>query len=280
MQSFPTKSAALLLAVAILIPLPLSACSKKQPEVRPPQGSYDEGGQYKPSVPDVSEQLAEAHKANGDVVAWLQIPNTTVNEAVVQTTNNEYYLRRDVKKNYAYEGCYYMDYESTMFDGGKDLARNTIIYGHNLGKPMGVKDDPEGVKFAQLLKLNDIEFAKKTPYIYLTTEETVHIFEIFSVFYSESEIEPVPYHYADYSDDRYAQLIADVKKRSVYTYEAAVGTQDKIITLSTCSYKYGTYTQNPDQRFVVMARLVQENDPYYESARLVPNENIKGPSFA
>ena len=49
-------------------------------------------------------------RANTLSLRWLTLPNTTINEAVVQTTNNDYYLRRDVKKNYAYEGCYYMDY--------------------------------------------------------------------------------------------------------------------------------------------------------------------------
>lgn len=99
-------------------------------------------GELPPALPNVSAELADAVRQNSDVVGWLTLPNTTINEAVVQTTNNDYYLRRDVKKNYAYEGCYYMDYESVMFDNGADLAQNTIIYGHNLGSPMGVKDDP------------------------------------------------------------------------------------------------------------------------------------------
>jgi SrtB family sortase len=211
--------------------------------------------------------------------SWLQLPNTKINEAVVQTTNNDFYLRRDVRKNYSYEGCYYLDYESVMFDGGKDLAQNSIIYGHNLGSPLGVKDDPDGAKFAQLLKLDDIEVAKKTPYIFLTTESGNHIFEIFTVMYCEAIISPVPYHYAEYSQARFSQLIADVKERSQYHYDVDVQPDDKILTLSTCTYKYGTYSQNPDQRFVVMGRLVKEGEDYYESARLTVNENPKAPSF-
>ena len=66
---------------------------------------------YKPTVPDVADKMKAAKEKNADVVGWLQIPNTTIDEAVVQTTDNDFYLRKDVEKNYAYEGCYYVDYE-------------------------------------------------------------------------------------------------------------------------------------------------------------------------
>ncbi|MEM1484039.1 class B sortase [Oscillospiraceae bacterium PP1C4] len=276
MHTMMLKTAALLFAVILLISLP--ACSKKD-NTGKPQGEYDQSGQYTPSVPDVSKAFEDARKQNTDVVAWLQLPNTKIDEAVVQTTNNEFYLRRDVKKNYSYEGCYYMDYESVMFEGGKDLARNTIIYGHNLGSPLGVKDDFNGVKFAQLLKLTDIELAKNTPYIYLTTESGNHIFEIFTVMYCEAVTKPVQYHYADYSDEQFNLLISDVKARSLYQYDVNVTTEDKILTLSTCTYKYGTYSQNPHQRFVVMGRLVRKDEGYHETAPLTVNENPKAPSF-
>ncbi len=268
---------ALLLAAALLVSC--AGCKKSGGQGTTQDGEYDQSGNYRPALPNVSAELADAVRQNSDVVGWLTLPNTTINEAVVQTTNNDYYLRRDVKKNYAYEGCYYMDYESVMFDNGADLAQNTIIYGHNLGSPMGVKDDPEGAKFAQLLKLEDIELAKKTPYVYLTTEGAAHVFEIFAVFYCEAETSPVPYHMAEYSDERFNALIGDVKARSESAYDVEVTPEDRILSLSTCSYKYGTYTQNPDQRFVVMGRLVREGEGYHETANLVKNENPKLPAF-
>ena len=96
-----------------------------------------------------------------------------------------------------------------------------------------------------------------------------HVFEIFAVFYCEAETSPVPYHMAEYSDERFNALIGDVKARSEYTYDVEVTPEDRILSLSTCSYKYGTYTQNPDQRFVVMGRLVREGESYHETANLV-----------
>ncbi|WP_368233368.1 class B sortase [Anaerotruncus rubiinfantis] len=266
-------------AFGVLLLIECAGCKKEQGEILPPEGEYTSGGGYQPKVPDVSAQLEAAIAKNSDVVGWLQLPNTAINEAVVQTTDNEYYLRRDVEKKYAYEGCYYLDYESLLFDDGADLAQNSIIYGHNLGDPMGVKDNPDGVKFAQLLKLDDIEIAKKTPYIYFTTPAETHIFEIFAVVYCESETTPVPYHYAEYSDEQFDALIADMKARSQYTYDVDVAPEDRIITLSTCSYKYGTYSQNPDQRYIVLGRLVKPGESYHETANLTANASPKAPQF-
>lgn len=266
-----------------VLPLLLAIClfggciaQGKTPDAVNPQSGT---GAYQPDLPKAAEKLDKAIARNSDVVAWLTMPNTTIDEAVVQAKDNEYYLRRDVEKKYAYEGCYYMDFESVMFNDGKDLATNTIIYGHNLGKPMGVKDDPNGVKFAQLLKLNQEETAKKTPYVYLTTKGATHIFQIFAAFYCEAFTKPVSYHHAEYSTQELEALTADAKARSTYLYDVAVTGDDKLLTLSTCTYRYGTYSQNPDQRFVVMARLVQEGEALSPEAKISANLSPKEPVF-
>lgn len=267
------KVGALLLAACLL-----SGCivEGKSPDT---VGRQSGSGTDQLKVPQVMERLDKAIAKNSDVVAWLTLPNTTVDEAVVQAKDNEYYLRRDVERKYAYEGCYYMDFESVMFNDGKDLATNTIIYGHNLGKPIGVKDDPNGVKFAQLLKLNQEETAKKTPYVYLTTKGETHIFQIFAAFYCEAFTKPVSYHHAEYSTQQMEALTADARARSTYLYDVTVTGDDKLLTLSTGTYRYGTYSQNPDQRFVVMARLVTEGEALSPEAKISPNPSPKEPSF-
>lgn len=267
------KAGALLLAACLL-----SGCivEGKSPDT---VGRQSGSGTDQLKVPQVMEKLDKAIAKNSDVVAWLTLPNTTVDEAVVQAKDNEYYLRRDVERKYAYEGCYYMDFESVMFNDGKDLATNTIIYGHNLGKPIGVKDDPNGVKFAQLLKLNQEETAKKTPYVYLTTKGETHIFQIFAAFYCESFTKPVSYHHPEYSTQQMEALTADARARSTYLYDVTVTGDDKLLTLSTGTYRYGAYSQNPDQRFVVMARLVTEGEALSPEAIISPNPSPKEPSF-
>ena len=290
MQKIMKRIAAFMLAAMMVASM--SACNRQSEEE--PGSSASSGtsssasstkssskgkDDYKPTVPDVADKMKAAKEKNADVVGWLQIPNTTIDEAVVQTTDNDFYLRKDVEKNYAYEGCYYVDYESELKNNGKDLPQNTIIYGHNLGTPMGVKDDPEGVKFAQLLKFNEEKFAKENPYIYFTTEGAQHIFEIFAVAYCEPTTSPVPYHMASYDEDKFLRLVDDMMDRSLWTYEVPFSEDDKIITLSTCTYKYGTYNQNPNQRFVVFGKLVKDGESFHKEANLKPNAKIKEPNF-
>lgn len=235
---------------------------------------------FVPQVPNVSEEFKKMKGANSDIVGWLQVPGTSINEAVVQGSDNDYYIRRDALKNYAFSGSYFLDYENTVGDGtAGQLSQNMIIYGHNLGAPQGVKDDPDGVKFAQLLKFDNIDFAREHPYFYFTTSAGTHIYEIFTVFYSEDVLTPVPYHFPLFTETEYKGLISDVRNRSQFDYNVEIGPEDKLMTLSTCSYKYGTYTQNPRQRFVVMGKLMVDGEEYYDKADMQENPDPKEPQF-
>ena len=221
----------------------------------------------------VREQLADAVKENVDVRGWLSITNTEINEPTVQFSDNEYYMRRDYLGNPGqYYGCYFIDYRNNVTSRA-NLDRNTIIYGHNVGNPPNEKDDPEGPKFAQLLKFNDVEFAKQNPYITYTTQDDVMVFEIFAAFYTDTN-----FYYIDNApnDSDYATLIKEAKLRSTNTYDVTPTTSDKILTLSTCTYKYGSRT---DQRYVVMGRLLPANAELKETANVSVNPSPKEPQF-
>lgn len=121
---------------------------------------------YKP-VADYAEMLDAldyAKTRNQDTVGWLKIPGTDINNCVVQSFDNTYYLRRDEQKQYANEGCYYMDYECSV-GAREDLSPNTIIYGHSWD------DDPDGAKFGQLFRFVDTEFAAENPCFEFSTSQ-------------------------------------------------------------------------------------------------------------
>lgn len=291
------RAAALALAVAMIASL--AACSKT-PSTDDDDTSSDGFERWKPSswsnplsVPEMEseyqvevpkenrEQLQEQRESlNSDIVCWLQVPNTTINKPVVQTDNNEDYYRANLQKQYALEGTLWMDYECDLKDGTKaDVPQNTIIYGHNIGNPVGEKDDPTGVEFAQLLHFNDIEFAKANPYVYLSTDNEDLVYQIFAVIYTEASMKPVQYIYPTYNNADYAKLLEDIQARSIYNYpDVNVTISDKILTLSTCCYKYGNYSQNNHQRFVVFAKLVQGKN-FSETANVEENPSPKEPTF-
>ncbi len=57
----------------------------------------------KPSE-DTLNKMNAAYGQNNDVVGWLYLPGTTIDEAVLQGTDNDYYLRKNITKAYDFNG--------------------------------------------------------------------------------------------------------------------------------------------------------------------------------
>lgn len=50
---------------------------------------------------DMLDKMVEAYNLNSDTIGWLRVPNTTIDNSVLQKageTNNNYYLRLNEKK--------------------------------------------------------------------------------------------------------------------------------------------------------------------------------------
>lgn len=228
---------------------------------------------------DMLDKMVEAYNLNSDTIGWLRVPHTTIDNSVLQKageTDNNYYLRLDEEKKSDNFGCYFADYENT-FGARSDLTQNTIIYGHSdIGTSLEApgKDNPNGKRFSQLFHFADMEFAKSNPYIYFSTFKDDMVWQIFSVMYTDIDFN---YIYANYSDADFLAMVNDAKARSEYVYDVEVTADDKILTLSTCTVKYGT--SNKKQRFVIMAKLLPAGAQLEETASLTKNENVKLPNF-
>jgi len=188
-----------------------------------------------------------AVKKNADTVAWLNIPQTTVNAAVMQSFDNNYYLRRNDKRESSEFGCYFADFESSL-ESVKTIGKNTVIYGHS-----DLKDNQNGQKFSQLFKFLNEDFAKNTPYIYLALADGVSNWEVFGVIYTDTKFDYIRSGFKN--DDDFNAFIAEARSRSIYNYTANVTAKDKILTLSTCTKKYGN---SDNQRFLIMAKQVEK----------------------
>ena len=281
---------ALLLAAFML--LSLSGCDSREkpepeetpkqeevqtPEVKPeePEEKQEIEEEIVIEKPELGEEIAELKAKNDDVVGWLQIPDTEIDNAVVQTTNNEFYLRKDELKQYSWTGCYWIDFECTVGPTAEDLGRSTVIYGHNVN----YDDGKDKERFSQLFHFADEQWAKEHPYIYFSTPEEDMAWEVFAVAYTTDD-----FNYIQVLKDRKVSseqiteaqminIVNEARERSEYDYnDVEVNGDDKIITLSTCSYKYG---RRNDVRFIVMAKLVTEEDTPVETANITINEDKK-----
>ena len=187
------------------------------------------------------KQVKTLKSENSDIIGWIEIENTKINYPVLQSTDDEYYLTHNYKKEKTEKGSIFFS-KDYNWDRPSD---NLQIYGHNLGN---------GEMFQELLKYTDEKFYKEHPNIRFTTANEDSIFEIIAVFkskvYYKSDKDVFRYYYfinAE-TEKEYNDFIENAKKASLYKINATAKYKEQLMTLSTCSY------HTEDGRFVVVAR--------------------------
>lgn len=175
---------------------------------------------------------------NTDTVAWLVVDGTNINYPIVQTKDNEYYLKHSFTNEKNKSGWLYVDYRNKVDNSDKNL----IIYGHNrINKTM----------FGTLGNTLDEEWFNNSEdhLIKLVTENATYVYNIFS-----SYVVPVETYYlkTEFDKTNFELFIKAMLVRSNFNYNVPFNEINNIITLSTC-------TGNNDKRIVVHASLVEIN---------------------
>lgn len=289
-----TRLLALLLALCMVFAF--AACGKDPANPDPvdpsnPAGPVDPANPDDPTQPTKEEQLKELQKTmlentlamqqkNKDTIGWIYIDGTTVNDVVVKVNyndDNKYYLRRNANGENDNDGCYYADWRCKT-GNRNSISKNTVVYGHNLGRSASglipdYQNHANGPKFAQLLKYQDEEFAKTHPYVYYSTIEEDMVWQVFAVFYTDIKfdyIEPNP------ADATFNSLLKKAQDLSFYNYDVEVSSNDKILTLSTCTYRMADDTKlhyPNDYRYVVMAKLLPADAVLEDTVSLTVTKN-------
>ena len=289
-----TRLLALLLALCMVFAF--AACGKDPANPDPvdpsnPAGPVDPANPDGPTQPTKEEQLKELQKTmlentlamqqkNKDTIGWIYIDGTTVNDVVVKVNyndDNKYYLRRNANGENDNDGCYYADWRCKT-GNRNSISKNTVVYGHNLGRSANglipdYQNHANGPKFAQLLKYQNEEFAKTHPYIYYSTIEEDMVWQVFAVFYTDIKfdyIEPNP------ADATFNSLLKKAQDLSFYNYDVEVSSNDKILTLSTCTYRMADDTKlhyPNDYRYVVMAKLLPADAVLEDTVSLTVTKN-------
>ena len=187
----------------------------------------------------MNEELVSLLSINEDTVGWLKVNNTNVDYPVVQARDNDYYLKKNFKKQDDRNGWIFMDYRADSIN----LSQNTIIFGHNMYY--------SGVMFGTLYKA-------KTSDWYLNPDNQIIEFDslykkmkwkIFSIYVIETTND---YLIADFSSkDKFQEFLHLITDRSKYNFNTPVASSDKILTLTTCS-------GNGSKRLVIHAVLLDE----------------------
>lgn len=181
--------------------------------------------------------LNDLKEVNSDVIAYIEIPGTYVNYPILKGPDNDFYLRKDINKNYDIAGSLFVDINNhDDFDDD-----NTVIYGHHL---------EIDAMFTVLDGYRKQDFAQTHRQIFITTEEGLKEYEVFAVHAIPSTYDYRTLQFGD-SEDKVPYFEKFVNNSEVTLKNDDFLTTDKIITLSTCQYDYN------DQRLAIHARRVR-----------------------
>lgn len=166
---------------------------------------------------DSNINFDELTQINSDVIGWIKVNNTTINYPIMKTTDNEYYLKKDIYRNYDQCGSIFMDYKSN-----KDFAdKNTVIYGHHIKK---------GIMFADLVHIYDGKLGNDVEIDVYTPEKTM-TFKVFSSYKTDPEDYSIN---TEITENEFYDFIRTLKQKSERDFNCEYENTDKILTLSTC----------------------------------------------
>lgn len=191
-------------------------------------------------------------KTNEDTVGWIYVPGskseakgTPIDTAIVQTTDNEYYLTHTFDKKENINGWVYADYRCNLDSITSNY--NTVIYGHARSYKMfgGLKDLDEAVEWYS---------NGNNHFIKINTFNDETVWQIFSWYETDVYYDYIKTDFMDSND--FIRFAYEVQSKN--QIEGAFETfefdeNDRILTLSTCK------GFDRAVRVAVHAKLVKRN---------------------
>lgn len=204
--------------------------------INPPEDKANDYWDYV-KLPFYEVDFTALKEKNPDTVAFIHMQGNNINYPVVQTDNNDYYLKHAYDKSKNSAGWVFMDYRNNI----TTLSDNTVIYGH------GRLDETVFGSLKNALTAN-WQANKENYVIWLTTEKENLVFQIFSIYTIPSENYYIETDFSSSADKE--KWLNTMKERNTTSFDTSVNTNDKILTLSTCQ-------NNNGGRIVVQAKLIK-----------------------
>jgi len=185
------------------------------------------------------EEFESLLNRNKDVIGRISIEGTKIDYPVLYD-GAHYYLNHDIDHNKVTAGSIYLDPSNNP--ERDDL--HYLIHGHNM---------KNGTMFKDIVKYKNESFFYKNRLIRFDTLYDDMVWEVFSVYVLDAAKETI---FTDYmgSETLYLLFLEKYAEKSMYAVEGIEFTaDDRILTLSTCSY------ETPNSRTIVHARLIYKN---------------------
>lgn len=153
-----------------------------------------------------------------DIKGYIKIEGTNINYPIVQSNDNNYYLKRLPNGEKNKMGSIFLDYRNNNFNDD-----NTIIYGHNLN---------DSTMFSELKNFQNQEYYEnhQTFTIY-TSEKTIEV-KIISGYIADASKEELKINFKENELQNYLNTIS---KKSFIKSDENYENIKQIITLCTCA---------------------------------------------
>ena len=177
--------------------------------------------------------FAKLKKINPDVVGWIYSEGTVIDYPVVQGSDNDFYLSHMFNRKYHIAGSIFMDCSKNAdFDNS-----NTVLYGHHM---------KDGSMFASLMGYKRQKYFEKHKTLMLyTPKKTYRAKAVYGFVIDAFEWDKRGF----VGDSAVDSLIKYAEGHSTFTSKEKISSDDRILTLCTCSYEY-------DQgRYVLILKL-------------------------
>lgn len=218
---------------------------------------------------------------NPDTAGWITVPNTNIDNVVLQTVDNDYYMDKDFYGKYNIAGQIFLDYRCIINDYDKKQTDNVIVYGHNqadrtmFGSLKNYKIKKDSTK--------NFSFYKENPTFKFSSLYEEYTYKIIALFVIEVEPNQTrdgvlfDYHnYVNFTKNKsFDSFKENVLKRTAVNTGVDFDENDKYMTLSTCSNEFS------NSRFVVIGRRVRDGEsPEVDTSLAEINEDMLEPDYA
>ena len=249
-----------------------TASEKKKTPVK----KTDEDKRKKYTMLEGARKLREL---SSDIVGVISIPDTPLNNPVLQAEDNEKYLTRkyDLSENVA--GEIFLDYRNHFDEVDEDgylkcpNSDNLIIYGHNMY-------DDQMFGCLKYYVRNEAYYGLH-PIINLSSNYENYQYKIFAFFvvdaFDDTDTKFECWNDIDFdSEEDFYNFVNEAKRRTIRTNDVDVKYGDPLLTLSTCN----SYLPDERARLIILARQVREGEePMKGTQDSQPNPNIKWPTL-
>ena len=206
-------------------------------ESKPSKTTKENKDNEKASEKELSLSLLK--QANNDIVGILEFDNHVIYEPIVQAPDNDYYVRKNIKKEYANAGIPFVS-----ADGNID-SKNVVIYGHS--------SKWNNIIFTPLMNYVNQSYYKEHPAFQFITENETRTYQIFAVINVDLNNldDSLEFTQSDWdSNNAFNAFISDSINRELYKTSVTVDSEDKIMTLVTCD------TRDNNKRIIVIAKKI------------------------